>query len=164
MRLSILPFLGVDNRDLQALIGDLAVQGIEAEVLGPRDVPSEAYDPDRRQYRAEALLQRVKEQPERHLLGVTDRDLYAGDLNFVFGLAQLPGKAALISLHRLRHGADEAGFRGRALKEAMHEIGHTLGLAHCPDPNCVMHFSNSLADTDRKGAIYCRVCRGKLEG
>lgn len=97
------------------------------------------------------------------MLGVTDRDLYAGDLNFVFGLAQSPGRAAVISLFRLRAGADEAGFRARAVKEAVHELGHTLGLPHCPDPACVMHFSNSLADTDRKGAAHCQACRARLE-
>jgi archaemetzincin len=37
----------------------------------------------------------------------------------------------------------------------MHEIGHTWGLPHCPDPYCVMHFSSSLNDTDIKEVQYC---------
>ena len=36
------------------------------------------------------------------------------------------------------------------------EMGHTFGLAHCDDPNCVMWFSNNLAETDRKGTRFCR--------
>ena len=46
---------------------------------------------------------------------------------------------------------DENLFRERALTEAVHELGHTYGLGHCPVSTCVMHFSNSLHDTDLKG-------------
>jgi len=50
----------------------------------------------------------------------------------------------------------------RALKEAVHELGHLLGLPHCDNPRCIMFFSNTLADTDRKGPGFCPACRGKL--
>ena len=56
----------------------------------------------------------------------------------------------------------QARFRARALKEAMHELGHTFGLGHCTDPGCVMWFSSSLAETDRKGAAYCPRCTQAL--
>jgi DNA polymerase-4 len=93
---------------------------------------------------------------------VTEHDLYAGGLNFVFGLAECPGRAALISLYRLGQEAGEALFRERALKEALHELGHSLSLGHCPDSCCVMHFSNCLADTDRKGSEPCARCTRAL--
>ncbi len=97
-----------------------------------------------------------------HVLAVTEVDLYAGDLNFVFGIAQPSGRACVISLFRLSLDADEERFRGRALKEAMHELGHTFGLGHCADPGCVMWFSNTLEETDRKGATYCPRCAETL--
>jgi predicted Zn-dependent protease len=98
-------------------------------------------------------------EPHTKVLAVTEADLYADDLNFVFGIAQSGGRAAVISLCRLGLGADPPLRRDRALKEAVHELGHALGLVHCPDPKCVMHFSNSLADTDRKGSALCPVCQ-----
>jgi predicted Zn-dependent protease len=47
----------------------------------------------------------------------------------------------------------------RAVKEAIHETGHTCGLGHCTDPRCIMHFSNSLRDTDVKEPGFCIACR-----
>jgi predicted Zn-dependent protease len=101
------------------------------------------------------------------ILGICNFDAYSSGLNFVFGQASLTGGVAAIYLPRLRQefyglGADKSIFIERVLKEATHEVGHTLGLNHCPKRSCVMHFSNSLADTDRKAKDFCNVCRDIL--
>jgi archaemetzincin len=130
-------------------------------------VPEHAFDPRRAQYSAEALLQQLHRGQAEHVLGVVDLDLYVPELNFVFGLADWREKRAVIALPRLRqrfYGArdDEALFLARAVKEAVHELGHTYGLEHCRDRRCVMTFSNSLADTDYKGPGVCPRCRKRL--
>jgi archaemetzincin len=101
------------------------------------------------------------------ILGVTGVDLIAAGLNFVFGLADPQSRAAIISLARLYpefygQPRNPGRFKARAVTEAVHELGHLLGLGHCIDPACAMSFSNSLADTDRKGPGFCRPCREKL--
>ena len=52
--------------------------------------------------------------------------------------------------------------RRRALQECVHELGHTWGPRHCWDARCVMHFSNSLPDTDARGAAFCSRCARRL--
>jgi archaemetzincin len=164
LKVQILPFEGTLEEDLAALVEELASVGIQATLLSKASIVGPSYNPQRRQYDAEVLLDRVRLAPGLCTLGVTNRDLYIDGLNFVFGLADSPGKAAVISLYRLHVGMDEATFRARAAKEAIHELGHTRGLGHCADPHCVMAFSNSLADTDRKGKQFCVRCSPKLRG
>jgi archaemetzincin len=110
----------------------------------------------------------VARQPEDEvILGVTGVDLSVPGLNFVFGLADPRNHCAVISLARLYpefygQPRNPRLFKERAIKEAVHEIGHLFGLDHCPDPACIMFFSNSLADTDRKGPGFCASCRELL--
>jgi archaemetzincin len=134
-------------------------------------LPAGSYDPRRRQYSAEAflpMLMNYRPGGNGLVLGVTGVDLFVPELNFVFGLAESRQKSAIISLTRLQpefYGkpANPHLFRERALKEAIHELGHLLGLGHCANPACIMFFSNSLADTDRKGPGFCSKCRSLLE-
>jgi archaemetzincin len=129
---------------------------------------SQAYDPQRKQYFSSELLASLKktEQDER-VVGITDVDLYVPRLNFVFGEADVLSGTAIVSLCRLRQeyyglAPDRTLFLERAAKEVVHELGHTFGLGHCPNNKCVMHFSNSLADTDFKEALFCDKCRPKI--
>ena len=48
------------------------------------------------------------------------------------------------------------------LKEAAHELGHALGLKHCKNRFCVMHFSNNLKDTDIKTSWFCNDCEREI--
>jgi archaemetzincin len=63
---------------------------------------------------------------------------------------------------RLGQGDDESMLIRRAVTEAVHELGHVWGLGHCTRNDCVMWFSNTLAETDRKGNKFCQHCAGQL--
>ena len=136
-------------------------------------VPEEAFDRRRKQCRSGIILSKIEEYAEKErtlqrILGIIDTDIFVPSLNFVFGEAKCPGKAALISLHRLRpefheEKPDVELFMERTEKEAVHELGHTFGLGHCTNPFCVMYFSNSIFDTDRKQSLFCNKCQNKLE-
>lgn len=134
-------------------------------------LPLDALNEERRQYDASYILSWItshrRDYSTDRVLGVTEADLYTDGLNFVFGEAQLLGGVCLISTHRLRpefYGlrTDKTLFTVRCVKEAVHELGHTFGLRHCQNHLCVMYFSNSIHDTDRKRVEFCKRCKGKL--
>jgi archaemetzincin len=92
-------------------------------------------------------------------------DLFVPELNFVFGQGDPNRGVAVFSLNRLRGtgtAKDAELFARRAATEAVHELGHSYGLAHCEDGGCVMWFSNSLAETDRKGPRFCAAHASEL--
>ena len=42
----------------------------------------------------------------------------------------------------------------------LHEVGHALfALRHCNNPKCVMSFSNTIFDVDRKSKEVCKNCK-----
>lgn len=140
----------------------------EITIIGRLPEPTEACDSLRNQYHSTRILvfleQKIRSMQVDKLLGVTYHDLFVPGLNFVFGEARLPGRVGLISTHRLRPSSDNAVdlFGERVLKEATHEIGHMVGLEHCSNTSCVMYFSNTLTDTDYKGADLCGQCQSQL--
>ncbi len=133
--------------------------------LHPEDlaIPERSYVKTRRQYSARPFLEVLEKHIHHftHALGLVDLDLFVPKLNFIFGTAQFGGNA-IVALPRLRQSFygrsdDDPLFFDRAAKEVIHELGHVLGLRHCTN-HCVMQFSNSLFDTDRKPISFCQKC------
>jgi archaemetzincin len=170
MTVGILPIGGVDGTVLIHIKEGLprVFPRTTSLVIDERvPLPENALDKKRGQYRSNQILAAVQSLAENkklsRILGVADVDIFVPELNFVFGEAAFPGKAALISLWRLKpefHGepADRETLVKRSLKEAVHEVGHTLGLRHCHRSSCVMYFSNSIFDTDGKQSLFCDEC------
>ncbi len=166
-------FSGVDESLLVRLsdtlperLSSIGVRVVVSQVV--LSIPSHTLDHRRGQYRAEPFLETLGSQVEddMHVLGLVNLDLYVPDLNFIFGLAYRGGNA-IVALPRLNptfYGMrpDPELFELRILKEAVHELGHVFGLAHCTDRRCVMYFSNCLSDTDRKSETICPRCLRSL--
>ena len=126
-----------------------------------------AFDAGRRQYHSTILIEELKKAYPGTVIGATSLDLFIPVLTFVFGEAEMPGRAAIFSMHRLRqefYGLPPDGdlLIERSLKELNHELGHTAGLAHCRDPFCVMSSSASVERVDSKDTAFCPACDARV--
>jgi predicted Zn-dependent protease len=154
----VVPMDGPPAGEVVQLVVDLQREGVYATLAEAVALPDSAHNRVRGQYRAELLLAAARRLDGRRILGVTGRDMYGEGTSFLFGIADSPGRAALISLAQLRSGDNPHAVHARALKEAIHELGHTLGLRRCENARCVMHFSSSVAETDHKTSRLCDAC------
>lgn len=130
--------------------------------------PEGTFDPRRGQHsssRTLAWLVAYRPHDATRVVGVTDADLFIPVLTFVFGEAQLNGKAAVVSTARLSVNdnlpPDPRRLYQRLSKECVHELGHTFGLLHCKNPRCAMARSSSLLDVDAKAPALCADCRSR---
>jgi len=139
---------------------------IRTRTRNPWFDPEVSYDRARGQYNSTVLLRMLLDDPqssEGKILGITSVDLFIPVLTYVFGEAQLQGRAATVSIHRLRPEAyglpsNDALLYRRLETEAVHELGHTYGLVHCNNATCVMRASTYAEDIDLKSPMFCRAC------
>lgn len=165
--------VGVDDELLEWLVLSLRdMFNADVEAV-PRGLPiGEAlrfYNHQREQVDAAAMLdylqERIRPPPGGRILVIVNGDGYVEGLNFVFGVAK-PGWGGIVFTGHLDptfYGQPPSPglLRARLLKEALHELGHSYGLSHCRG-DCVMRFSNSVYDVDKKPARFCPRCRAEL--
>lgn len=141
------------------------------DILQGMKIPRESYNMIRGQYYSTVILNKLellRSSSRERILGVLYEDLYVPSAGFVYGDADYEGKVAVLSLNRLKQQSldifdDEKLFLRRTIKEAVHQLGHLLGLKHCLNPKCVMHFTNSLLEADCKSEKLCDNCKRKIE-
>jgi archaemetzincin len=171
VEIQIVPVGDVDGSVIEYLSLTLQ-EGFNArcKIRGLAVDPAFAYSASRRQYHSTEILGRLLEleiDEAAKILGVADVDLFIPILTFVFGEAQCGGRAAVMSLSRLRQQfyglpPDDRLLYERCEKEAAHELGHAFGLGHCRSFECVMHSSNSVEQVDLKLSNPCPDCCAAL--
>jgi len=144
--------------------------GVEVRLLPSVTLPAAAWYPPRRRWRAEKLLDALaaaRPADARFVLGLTAADISTTKGTIVdwgvMGLGSIDGTAGVISSFRSRKGARDARHaRERLGKVAVHELGHVLGLEHCPTRGCLMEDAEGkVATTDREHDL-CPRCRALL--
>ncbi len=172
MLIRIVPLGNLSEKVLQEIDAALReVFNARCKILPGLLIPQESFNYWRKQYNAEKILNFVSKQAEAKFIDkaiptllVTDQDIYLEDLNFVFGVEDPEKSCCMVSIARLRpefydQRPNPTVLNERAVKEAIHEIGHHLGLPHCKHSFCVMNFSPSVINVDRKQKYFCRGCK-----
>lgn len=149
------------------------IVGAKCRILAQLEFPKESFNHWRKQYDAEKILKIVSKakgamfiDKDVPCLFVAAEDIYYQNLNFVFGLEEHSVSCCLVSIARLKpefykKKPNITILVDRTVKECVHEIGHYLGLAHCPHPFCVMSFSACVEDVDKKQKYFCKDCKVK---
>jgi len=169
--MKLLQLLPVGNVD-DALLKDISpaieeILGTRCEILPVRLDSEFAFHGERQQYHSSEILHGMQKyigSDSWRVLGIAAVDLYIPILTFVSGEAQMGGPCAVLSTYRLRQEfyglpSDHEIFRNRAIKEAIHEVGHTMNLTHCDDYHCVMASSHAVEWIDLKESALCLTCR-----
>jgi archaemetzincin len=165
--LELLPIGSIETGLLQQLAPAVAETfRVRCRILPKALDPESTLHGERQQYHSSEILRLMQAcvtSTSWRVLGVAEGDLYIPILTFVFGEAQVGGPCAVVSAHRLRQEfyglpGDNAMLNERLLKEAIHEIGHTLQLTHCQDYRCAMAPSHAVEWIDLKGSELCPAC------
>jgi archaemetzincin len=152
--------------------GIVTVYRVKVVVLPPKKLPESAYYEPRRRYRADILLEYLHKATDKQftrVLGLTNRDISATKGEHydwgIFGYGTLGGRPCIVSTHRLRRGnASRALCMNRLIKVVNHELGHTLGLDHCPVAGCLMQDGKGTIKTiDSESGDFCPQCREGLK-
>ena len=156
---------------MAALAGEIQrVFGFSVTIDSVLQDLSFALDQNRNQHHSTMILERLAAKaPARavKVIAIAQVDLFIPILTHVYGEAQLGGQACIVSTFRLNEGRSGRNvppkYIERIVKEAIHELGHTFNLRHCPEDACIMHYCRNEEDVDHKSGQLCRYCIIMLE-
>ena len=161
----------IPDADVTAVKGALEqFYAVPVTVLPRIELPRQAWYAPRKRWRAEKIIEYLagrKPADALRILGLTADDISTTKGKVfdwgVLGLGDLDGPAGVISTFRCHKGAkSEQHARERLMKVAVHEIGHTLSLPHCPTRGCLMEDAEGKVATTDGEYDLCERCRAKL--
>ncbi len=159
----IQPFEDVKTKQLAEISENIRKIYPKIKILEPIDFPTNAYYQPSNRYRADSILKYLSTKTPNNCvtLDLTNKDISVtkgkvADFG-VMGLGYRPGNACVASSFRLNTKNKNEQF----YKIAIHELGHTQGLKHCPDKTCFMRDAEGKNPTNEE-KDFCQNCKKVL--
>lgn len=159
-RVKIIPLGKIDKKKVDDLYASIKNILPATEVVAHEPMPELAYYKPRNRYRADSIIRWLRNRvvADEVWLGLTSQDISTtkndNPDSGVMGLGFQPGKSCIASDYRLRN-------KKSLFKIAIHELGHTTGLSHCPEKNCYMRDAKGGNPTDEETG-FCSSCKKHL--
>lgn len=161
------PYKDFDQQDAKKIESHLKseLKEFHIEILPAIDMPKKNKSAHRDRFRADSIIRDMRaiahKENARAVLALTTKDIsttYKSNADWgVMGLGFRPGKGAVISTFRL----NKKNKSEQMLKLAIHELGHNLGLDHCPNKTCIMRDAKGKNVIDEKKG-FCNECKNFL--
>lgn len=158
--LLIQPFQDIKPENLEKVVTGIKKVYPNVEVLEAIAFPENTYYKERNRYRADSIIKFLSGKTKDGFvtIGLTSKDISAtkGKIKDfgIMGLGYRPGKACVASMFRLsKENTDDQFY-----KIAIHELGHTQGLPHCPEKMCFMRDAEGKNPTNEE-TDFCKKCK-----
>lgn len=161
--IDIQPFAGVTDVQVNYVFAELKKNYPFISINKSIALPSTAFYPARNRYRADSLINFLSRMTiDGHkTVGLTNKDISTTKNGIadwgVMGLGFCPGKACVASTFRLSKNE----INRQLFKVAIHELGHTFGLPHCPVKSCFMRDAEGGNPTNEEKG-FCKSCHAFL--
>ncbi|MBB4806107.1 archaemetzincin [Chryseobacterium defluvii] len=160
MAILVQPFKDIKPESVNFVTTEIRKVYPNVKVLEAEDLPENAYYKERNRYRADSIIKVLNSKTKEGYvtIGLTSKDISVtkGKVKDfgVMGLGYRPGRACVASAFRLnKENSDEQLF-----KVAIHELGHTQGLKHCPEKICFMRDAEGRNPTNEE-VDFCTQCK-----
>lgn len=159
--LKLLPLGEIENKVVQEIYQKLQLTHSNVTLLNQESLPAFAFYPPRNRYRADSIIHWLQQRASANetYIAITNADISTTkephkDFG-VMGLGYRPGNACVASLYRLKN-------KNNLYKVAIHELGHTTGLPHCPGKTCYLKDAKGSDPTDEEKE-FCTNCTKYLK-
>lgn len=159
----IQPFADLPSADLKSVTKELKKYYKKIVVKTPIEFPRTSLNQSRTRHSADSLIRYLSNRTKDGYItiGLTTKDISSTKGEHkdwgVMGLSYCPGKSCIASSFRLK-GTNKLE---KLFKVAIHELGHTQGLPHCPVSTCFMRDAKGKDHMDEEKE-FCPKCKAVL--
>ena len=163
VKIVIQPFIDIPRENVEYVAYYLKKMYANVIINKPIEFPKNSLNQAKTRHRADSLIRflSAKTKPGYLTIGLTKNDISTTKNNIqdwgIMGLGFCPGNSCIASSFKLK-GKNKME---KLFKVAIHELGHTQGLKHCPVDDCLMRDANGKDHLDEEKE-FCKKCKSVL--